>query len=143
MGYNTSFKGELRFKSEATAPQLAVLSAMLGEDLRDHPDWHADRHTAGYIDLELTKDFGGLKWNGGEKTYYLVESVNAIIREMRKAFPTFGLEGQLLAQGESIEDRWFLTIGDDGLARKSEIAIKGQKIRCPHCDEDFTLEETA
>jgi hypothetical protein len=143
MGYSTNFSGELRFTSELSASQLAKLSKMLGADLREHPEWNVDSGKAGYVDLELTEDFAGLRWNGAEKTYFLVESVNTIIRQMRKAMPAFGLTGQLLAQGESIEDRWFLIIGDNGFAQKAEIAIKGQKVRCPHCDRDFMLESVA
>jgi hypothetical protein len=138
MGYSTSFKGELRFTSEPTAKQLAALSAMFGEDCRDHPEW--DAKGLYYVDLELNDDFTGIRWNGAEKTYGLEQIVNVVIRQMRKQWPDFGLTGSLLAQGESLEDRWALHIGEDGFASKQAIAITGQRVTCPHCESTFILE---
>ena len=138
MGYTTRFDGELKFTSEPSAKALAKLNAMMGEDCRAHRDWNA----AGlyYIDLELTKDFSGLKWNGAEKTYDLDKLVNVVIRVMRTEFPDFGLSGSLMAQGEDVEDRWVLTIGEDGWASKQKIAITGQRVKCPNCEHKFILE---
>lgn len=62
-----------------------------------------------YIDLELSKDYSGLKWDGSEKTYDLKDKINLIITEMKKSFPDFELEGHLLAQGDSIEDRYYIS----------------------------------
>jgi hypothetical protein len=140
MGYNTNFKGELRFTKELTASQLAALSSMLGEDCRDHPEWGAGKNLY-YIDLELTKDFGGLKWNGAEKTYELEKLVNVVITQMRKQWPDFGLTGSMAAQGEEISDRWALVIGEDGFAHKQPIAMTGEIVECPHCGEKFALED--
>ncbi len=138
MGYNTNFTGELKFIAEATAPQLAALKAMMGEDCRDHPDWNATGLY--YIDLELNEDFTGIKWNGTEKTYELEKLVNVVLRVMREKWPAFGLVGTLSAQGEDVEDRWALTIGEDGLAHKVKVALTGKIVTCPHCEERFALE---
>lgn len=139
MGYTTEFKGELKFTKELTATQLAELASMLGQDCRQHPEWGTkDLY---YIDLELTKDFSGIKWDGSEKTYGLENLVNVVIHQMRKKWPDFGLSGSLLAQGEEIGDIWQLTIGDDGLAKKVPVALAGRIVTCPHCDERFLLGE--
>lgn len=137
MGYTTSFEGELRFASEPTASQLAALSAMLGEDCRDHPEWEAPGLY--YIDLELTKDFCGLRWNDAEKTYDMDKLVNVVIRQMRKQWPDFGLTGALMAQGEDVGDIWALRIGDDGFAIKCDVPKAGESVKCPHCGESFAL----
>jgi hypothetical protein len=139
MGYTTNFNGELKFIREATSPQLGTLNAMLDEDCRDHPEWVApDLYT---IDLELTDQLDGLRWNGAEKTYDLDKLVNVVLRLMRETWPDFGLTGQLQAQGEDVGDRWALVIGEDGWAAKLKYAPTGKVVRCPHCDEAFTLEE--
>ncbi len=138
MGYSTEFKGELRFTSELNAKQLAALNAFFGEDCRDHKDW--DATGLYYVDLELSEDFGGIKWNGAEKTSDLDEIVNVIIRNMRNTWPDFGLTGKMIAQGEDIEDRWILAIGKDGFAERLPMAISGKKITCPHCEKPFILE---
>lgn len=139
MGYSTEFKGELRFTKELTAKQLAKIKTFLGEDCREHPEW--GNVGLSYIDLELTDDFDGLKWNGSEKTYDLVEKVNLLIDNVKKKYPDFGLSGNLVAQGEDLEDRWVLSI-ENGKAVERKTAIKGRKVTCPHCDEEFLLEDS-
>lgn len=140
MGYNTRFRGTLKFTCELTVPMLAKLNTFLGQDPREHPEWGAGRDI-GYIDLVITKDFTGIEWDSGtEKTYGLEKSVTLIIQQMRKDFPDFGLTGSLLAQGEDMEDRWQLVIGADGLAQKQKIAIAGTRVKCPECDHKFILE---
>ena len=139
MGYSTTFTGELTFTSEATASQLAKLKSMLDEDCRGHPEWGATHLS--YIDLEFTDDFSGLRWNGAEKSYEMVEKVNLVITQMRKTWPGWGLMGMISAQGERFDDRWTLYIGKDGWAHKQEMALKGKKIVCPHCEREFVLED--
>lgn len=138
MGYTTTFKGDLKFTPELTASQLAKVKTFLGEDCRDHPEWNGGGMT--YIDLELLDDFSGIKWDGSEKTYDLDRKVNLIIQEMRKEFPSFNLEGKLLATGEDAEDRWWLTM-ENGTAIRKEIVIHGQKFQCPHCRKHFILDQ--
>ena len=137
MGYSTEFRGELKFTTDLTAKQLGKVKSFLGQDCREHPEWNKQNLT--YIDLELLDDFSGLKWDGSEKTYDLVEKVNLIIDELQKEYPEFGLTGKLMAQGEDIEDRWWLQIVN-GKAIEVPIEIKGKKITCPHCGEEFILE---
>lgn len=120
MGYNTNFVGELRFAIEPTAAQLAALKEILGEDVRDHDDWIVDTRTGcTYIDLVLTDDFCGIRWDDStEKTYGLEEAVNVVTRLMRQHWPEFRLVGHLNAQGEDFEDRWSLVIDADGWASR-------------------------
>lgn len=139
MGYHTEFTGELRFTSELVASQLAAVKSMCGEDCRKHPEWNVPELF--YIDLELTDDFSGLRWDGSEKTYDLEKIVNVIINEMRKRWPKFGLTGTLNAIGENPRDRWQLTIGDDGMAHKFTMVITSKIIDCPHCGKGLLLEE--
>lgn len=138
MGYTTEFTGELKFTTELTGKQLAKVKSFLGEDCREHPEW-GDTGLS-YIDLELNDDFTGLKWDGAEKTYDLEKKVNLLIKNVRKDYSEFGLTGQLLAQGEEVTDRWVLLM-DNGKAVHRKSVIKGKKVTCPHCDEDFMLEE--
>ena len=141
MGYNTDFRGELKFSKELTASQLNEIKKFFGEDTRDHPEWgcSTDPFSGNYIDLELLDDFSGIKWNGAEKTYCMIESVNIIIDNMRKLVPDFSFIGELIAQGEEFDDRWKLVI-KEGKAVKIDIIMEGQKVQCPHCEEYFILE---
>ena len=145
MGYNTDFQGQLTFTHIPTAPELAELNRMFGEDCRDHPEWDVYGGMGlSYIDLRLTRDFAGIEWdNETEKTYDLPDKVNVVIRRMRATWPGFGLTGQLAAQGEDLTDRWALVIGDDGLARRVDIVLTGQVVACPDCGHTFVLEGAA
>lgn len=138
MGYNTDFTGTLKFTKELTSKQLAKISSFFGEDCREHSEWGNTELT--WIDLKLTKDFSGIEWNGSEKTYQLVEKVNLIIEQMQKEYPDFGLEGEILAQGEDIDDRWILAI-ENCRAVEKPVVIKGTKVCCPNCSKEFIAEE--
>jgi hypothetical protein len=138
MGYTTTFKGELKFTTDLTSKALGKLKSFLGEDCREHPEWGNTRLT--YIDLELLDDFSGVKWDGSEKTYDLEEKVNLVIENMRKEYPDFGFQGKLSAQGEDVDDRWFLAmVGDE--ATKETIPLSDDEIVCPHCSELIKLSE--
>lgn len=136
MGYNTEFKGELKFTQELTASQLAKVKSFLGEDCRNHPEWGAS--SLYHIGLELLDDFSGLRWNGAEKTYSMDGMINLIITHMRTDVPDFGFVGKMVAQGEDIDDRYEILI-KDGWAVKREIELTGTKIECPHCKQYFYL----
>jgi len=59
MGYHTEYIGEFKFTRELKASELAHLKKFLGEDSRDHEDWPTLDN--GYVSLELTDEFDGLK----------------------------------------------------------------------------------
>ena len=141
MGYSTDFEGELKFKREMKASELAALTKVLSKDRRDigyKDDSIYENGKYGtywyHIELELTENFDGIKWNGQEKTYDLVGIVNWLIDKFN-----LELEGELIAQGEDSEDRWKLII-QDGRAIKKEWPKIGQKVTCPYCEHDFILE---
>jgi hypothetical protein len=139
MGYQTTFKGILKFKKELIGKELAFLNTILGEDCRDHPEWNESELT--YIQWELTKDFSGIQWDNSEKFYNSVETVNLIIRLMNEKFNNeFDFTGELVCQGEDFDDRWKLAC-ENKEAKRIEIIMKGKKIECPHCEEYFILED--
>ncbi len=146
MGYDTDFEGELLFKKELKASELAYLQKFLGADRRDIGYEDDSKVYEGkdeywyHIDLELTEDMNGLKWNGAEKSYGLHQIVNFITKVMREKYPKFELTGKLNAQGEEIGDRWSLVM-KDGVAKQVDLKVVGDKITCPHCEKEFVLED--
>ena len=143
MGYSTDFTGELKFKNELTASQLAKLKTLLGNDRReigfedDNEVYESSDDYWYHIDLELNDDFSGIKWNGAEKTYGLDSIVNFIIRVMKKEWDNFELVGVLSAQGEDAGDRWDLVM-EDGKATRKEYKMVLKECTCPKCDEKIT-----
>lgn len=144
MGYNTKFVGVLKFTTELTASQIVALKGMCGEDCREHPEWRTKLNRAYFDDLDriklkLTDDFTGLQWSGVEKTHALDKCLEVVIEQMRKRWPKFNLIGALAAQGEQLEDRWELRMGEDGWPQKLPLAIVGKVVTCPHCERKFEL----
>ncbi len=130
MGYTTQFKGELKFKTDLTVPQLKELSKWMGEDCPG----------ASYIKFEITKEMDGIKWDGSEKFYQAVEAVNWLTDHMREQWPDFAFTGELLAQGEEFEDRWRLSVDESGWASKVKMAIDETLVKCPHCRKQFYID---
>lgn len=149
MGYDTDYQGILKFNKELAASQLGILNEILGADFRDFSKEvqkelvpNANAETPSYINLELTKDFSGIQWDGSEKSYAMVSCVNAVTIWMRHKAPyceDFAFVGTMHCQGEAMDDRWDL-IMEDGIAMEVKTPPSGVKIECPHCEESFYYE---
>jgi len=145
MGYTTQFDGELLFTKPLTNEQRIALENIFDEDVRDHEDdWGVDTRETymSYVDLEFNDDNTGMRWNGAEKTYEMDSLINLILRLMREKWPDFGVEGKMLAQGESIGDIWTITVDQKtGNVVRTNLELTGKKVECPHCGEEFIVEE--
>jgi len=145
MGYTTTFEGVLKFTGDVNATDLAHLHEMLGEDVREHPEWlkHLTDEEKGkylsYMDLRVAEDFSGIEWDGSEKTYGLESLVTILIGEVRKVNPGFGLTGELRAHGEEPRDRWILRVTDDGRGEKIELPDIGTWMQCPGCSHEWEI----
>lgn len=114
MGYSTKFEGVLEFKIPLRLEQHLKLEKILGEDVREHPEWNVPENLwMTYIDLETTKDLSGLKWTGDEKTYGMEHAIALVIRLMKEDFPEFGLSGSMFAQGEEAGDVYYIHVKKD------------------------------
>jgi hypothetical protein len=146
MGYTTRFVGALKFTRELKASEIAHLNTILGVDFRHTPevgqDFLAIAPSQYSIDLKFTQNYDGLEWDGSEKSYSMLEQVNFVINYMRATLsPDFGVKGRMDAQGEDIDDRWAIIIGDDGGANRIDIKHSGRKVQCPNCEEYFYIDD--
>lgn len=138
MGYNTNFKGLLYFSQYITLDEVVALKKILESCWERKVSFNKKEL---YIQLVFDKKVDGLEWDGGEKTYDMVDQVNYILSEMWKTYPNFCLNGEFLAQGEDAFDRWKLVIDDNTrLAKKIDIIKDDGEIQCPHCQEIFKIE---
>lgn len=146
MGYSTEFKGELKFAKPISSEALGYLNSFLGKDRRDI-GYGDNNSITGYgdywyhIDYELLPDFSGIKWNDSEKSYDMEHIANFLIDKMQEKYPDFKLTGKMVAQGEEIDDRWELVIGEDGRASNKPIVTVGDAIICPHCEKKVYVAE--
>jgi hypothetical protein len=141
MGYSTEYEGQLKFTKELTASQIAYLNQFLGEDIRDHRDWGFEELVPNYfIDLKFTPNFDGLEFTGAEKSNCMEHTIGFLLAQMRSKYPSFGLTGDILAQGEDIDDRYRIEVRDY-LVTKVPVVTKRRKVTCPECDHTFYIDE--
>jgi len=134
VGYSTEFRGKLTFSRELRASELRTVRALHRGVRRDHPEWGAGSWC--YFAFRLTDDLDGVEWDGSEKTYDAEGQVNLLLRTLP---PDVTLEGELLAQGEDLEDRWRLVV-QDREARRVDVVLAGKVVECPGCGHRFELE---
>lgn len=133
MGYNTDYKGILKFREELKPSELAYLNQFLGEDIRDHKDWEMNQWSNELyysIDLKLTDDFSGIQYDGTEKSYKMIAQINYVISQMKNVKSDFELVGKFVCQGEDLEDRYEIVIENDE-AIKRDLVVKGAIVECP------------
>ena len=145
MGYTTTFQGALKFTKELTMPELRHLQRVLGKDARsglpaDAVKFIDKAWLLDYIDLKVAPGYDGVCWNGQEKSYRMEYQVAFVLAYMRATYPDFGLSGYMDAQGEDIDDRWQLVI-QDGQPVVVQKSPKGRKVRCPHCETEFYIDD--
>lgn len=139
MGYTTEFKGVLKFKTEPTVSVLREIKKFFGQDMRELDPHYAKDNSINYIDLELADDLSGVQWDGSEKCYGMVESVNWVIWKMLVVDADFGLTGEMKASGEDSDDRWILRIVN-GKAEKVRVEWTGLLVECPDCKCRFRVD---
>jgi len=138
MGYNTDFDGTLYFTKSLFDDEIRHLNSILGEDIRDHPEWGIGKQDFCWIALQFNSEFTGLVWDGSEKTYAMENQIKVIIELMQRVMPDFGLEGTLLAQGADISDRFTIHVKDNKITlRPDSLFYDGKEIICPHCHKSL------
>ena len=137
MGYDTKFKGILEFTEPLTDTQYEDLKDFMGIDCRTMPEWNKYGDLT-WIDLIIDTSGNGIVWDGSEKSYDMVEKVNLLVQEMQKKYPNFGLRGEMIAQGDDINDRWKLVM-ENGMAFKRTAYILNNEVSCPYCGKAFMI----
>jgi len=135
MGYTTEFTGMLGFKADPTNKMLRKLINLFGVDSRRRND--APKAEWLYNCFEITAGLDGIEWDGGEKFYGAVDAVNWMTKIMREEYPDFSFKGEMLAQGEDVEDLWRLVVDEKGIAKKIEVVLSGNTVVCPECGKSF------
>ncbi len=139
MGYTTNFQGTIKITPELKASEIKFIQGMFG-DMREWNPKEAEQLDMTHFDFEFNEDFTGIGWNGAEKFYDADKCMKYVVDATIKKYPHLKFNGILQAQGEDFDDRWQLIVKDNKVSRK-EVVLKGKKIKCPHCEEDFILEE--
>lgn len=146
MGYSTVFTGTLKFTRQISVAEYVKIKDWLEDNNRDTPTGKSlsdrigyarpEKFTDGYVDLKVNKDVSGIEWNGSEKTYGMVDTLNVLLWGLGTQFePPIGLEGRLLADGESQGDVWAIDIVGPTAVRVE--LDKPPMTKCPHCEEWF------
>jgi hypothetical protein len=138
---NVQYRGILKMEPDLKASHLKHLTQFLGKDIRNFPNWEKNEyyHKLHYsIDLELTPDFEGLRWNGDIRTCEMIPQINYLITQMKETCPEFKLLGKFelheIGKGKIGE----IVFDENGFAKElKDIPPSGQEITCPHCKQTF------
>lgn len=100
----------------------------------------------------VTECGGFIEWNECEKFYdseawmgYLIDHFIGIAPKAATDHAFLSghtLNGRIEAQGEESSDKWSLIVIDNKVS-KQEFVFSTPKVTCPHCEEEFHLEESA
>jgi len=140
MGYSTTFKGGIKPNRELKASEIAYIQELFKFNPRGGDYSKSSPFEFYYIDLEFNDNFTSFGWNGSEKSYGMRQQVQYVIDETIKKFPDIIFNGEFTAQGEEYDDKWKLIV-EDNKSKEIQIVLKGKKVECPHCGEEFRLEE--
>lgn len=112
MGYTTRFSGTLTIAPTPPAETMHKISEFCNK-----PPFEA-REIVGSpcCDWETT-GADGLKWNGSEKSYGMFEWLKEIVWRF---LPGHVLDGRVIAQGEEVEDRWFIVPNPEDVQKRDE-----------------------
>lgn len=109
MGYTTRFKGEIKIDPPLSPEEVTALNTFAD-----------DRHGDGdvypgfpsfYCQWVSKKDGTAIVWDCGEKFYEAEAWMNYIINHFLAEAHT--LNGEIIAQGEDVDDRWKLVVKDN------------------------------
>jgi hypothetical protein len=126
MGNSISYTGEFFFTTELSDAQRERLESyfdIVGIDGISHK---------AHIAFEYTLNEDGIQWTVTDHNYYIDEILNYLIDSMQIEYPDFGLEGEMLVQGEDVNDRYLITIVD-GRAISLGLNYGTTYVECPKC----------
>lgn len=117
MGYDTKFKGVVSLQPPLTGEQIAKLRDFAETRHSDSRDELLPGMPGLYCQWIPTRDGSGIEWDGGEKFY---ESLKWMKYLMEKFITPWGIkaDGEMVAQGHDISDRWLLRVKDNVVTRK-------------------------
>jgi hypothetical protein len=112
MGYSTDFEGTIKIEPALTAKDMKKIEKFI-----EDPTFPSDFYTH-HCDYEITEECDGIRWNGSEKSYDMDKILPLLIQKFFKPMG-YKLNGVMLAQGESMEDRWRMVVKDNVVKRLS------------------------
>ena len=114
-------------------------------DIRDH-NTPAEGQPGLWCQWVPTEDGSAIVWDGGEKFYdsaewmtYLIEHFIGSDPKAKSELPFLQghtLNGEIIAQGESFDDRWRLVVTNN-VVETRPIELTGKIIECPNCEHKW------
>lgn len=120
MWYTTSFDWQFKLSKELTVSQYSHI-----ED--------------NFYNRDPTRDWLHIEHNWGEKDYVYKEELNNLIEYLS----SIGIEltWQVKYQWEEVGDMWIIEV-EDGKVNIIEATFNSDKVCCPHCEEEFYVEQS-
>lgn len=108
MGYTTEFEGAVKVEPTLTAAQMDILHDFAQERHGGNCDVYAG-FPGFWCNWEARTGGTEIGWNGSEKFYDSDEWMKYIIENFLKPWGVTA-NGEIIAQGEDISDRWLLVV---------------------------------
>lgn len=111
MGYTTKFHGQIK----VDPPLGPAACAMLREFSQTRHCEIGQEWPSMYCQWVPTTNGDAIEWNGGEKFYGSLEWMRYLIENFLQSYT---LNGEIIAQGEDMMDRWLLVVKDNKVSRR-------------------------
>lgn len=140
------FDGDLEFNKKLSVEQIEKLKSILNENYENHPEWQGRESIV--IDLKINRDESGVDWwytmeyDEYQNDFELGQSIEFVIKEMKKDYPDFNLTGTLVGRiGQYSPPSLVLDVRDGKvIEHETETILKGSLDKCPHCGHHLELE---
>lgn len=121
MGYTTDFYGEVMIDPPLDAAEVAFLIKFADDDHSGEP------MPGNYCQWIPDSEGRFLEWDGGEKFYNSVEWMRYLIDNFIRA--NHVVNGEIEAQGEERDDRWFLIVMDNVVSTENARMVRESELK--------------
>ena len=123
MWYSTEYIGKAKITPSPTIDMVNDIKWIIKDN-----DWHSELRW----NLQVSDDLKYIEWTWNEKTYGFEETLNVLIKEVRRTYPDFDLEWEFEYQWDEWDDRWYVRKVDWVFVR-IEKWLEKDEYKCPEC----------
>lgn len=123
MWYSTEYIGKAKITPSPTIDMVNDIKWTIKDN-----DWHSELRW----NIQVSDDLKYIEWTWNEKTYDFEETLNVLIKEVRRTYPDFDLEWEFEYQWDEWDDRWYVRKADWVFVR-IEKWLEKDEYKCPEC----------
>ena len=117
MGYNTEFIGSLHFNKPLSLKEKEHFDTFKN-DMNNKNSSKYTKEDICFFEFDISNDNSYIYWDNTEKPYDISAKLKLFIKFMLENNSDFELNGELLAQGENIEDRYKIIVNKNTITEE-------------------------